>query len=314
MIKLTKSITLLAFVVGFAACNSTTEKKTSSGLSYTVLEKGEGEIPDSSYILLNMKFADANDSVWMSTTENEMPTPTMKVDSLWKNSKGINEIFNMLDKGDSVTFDVSAVDLFSNTFRRPLPPNVDSTEVFTFHVGVEEVLDEEGFRSWQQKIMAQQQAKAAKEAEAQLENDIETIDNYLAENNIEAQKAESGLRYVITEEGNGEQAEAGDKVTVNYIGKVLNGGYFDSSMKDKAQEFGFYNEQREPYEPFSVTLGQGSVIRGWDEGLTYLSEGAKATLYIPSTMAYGPRARGPVIGENSILVFDIELLEVEKGE
>jgi FKBP-type peptidyl-prolyl cis-trans isomerase len=61
-------------------------------------------------------------------------------------------------------------------------------------------------------------------------------------------------------------------------------------------------------------VGVGQVIQGWDEGLTLLNEGAKATLYIPSPLAYGERKRSEVIVENSILVFDVELLEIIKEE
>jgi len=314
MIKLTKSITLLAVIVGFASCNSGTEKTTPSGISYTVLRAGEGEVADSSYMLLNLSFKDTKDSVWMSTAENGMPTPVLKNDSAWSEGGGVNQVFNALANGDSVTFNVSAHQLFVNTFKRPMPPGVDSAAVFTFNVGVEDVMDKAGFTAWQQEMMAKQQQKAAKEAEEQLQNDIETIDTYLAENNIEAEKAESGLRYVITEPGTGEKAEVGDTVKVNYVGKVLNGDYFDTSIKAKAEEVGIYKEQREPYEPFELPLGAGRVIRGWDEGLTYLTEGAKATLYIPSPLAYGPRARSAEIGPNSILVFDVELVSVEKSE
>lgn len=316
MIKTNKLIVMLALIVGLNACNQSNERQTPSGLSYTLVEEGQGEVPkDGEYMVLNMIYKDSGDSVWIDTSERGFPMVIMKQDSLWKSSEGsIEQVFIDLKEGDSVQFEIATVDLFKNTWKAPIPAGVDSTGNFEFIIGVDQVLTEEGFRAWQQEMMAKQQKLQEEKAAVQLEEDIATIDAYLEENNIEAQTTESGIRYVITEAGNGEKAEAGDKVKVNYAGYVLNGEYFDTSIKEIAEEKGIYSPQREPYEPFTVTLGTGSVIKGWDEGLTYLTEGAEATLYVPSPLAYGPRARSATIGPNAILVFDVELVDVEKGE
>jgi peptidylprolyl isomerase len=107
---------------------------------------------------------------------------------------------------------------------------------------------------------------------------------------------ESGLRYVITKMGQGEKPEKGAKVKVHYTGKLTNDTVFDSSYKRN--------------QPFSFVLGKGRVIAGWDEGVALLNEGTKATLIIPSDLAYGSRDK-PNIPANSTLIFDIELLEVK---
>lgn len=315
MIKLIKSIVLLAFVVGFTACNTTTEKKTPSGLTYTVVNSGEGEpAADGQYLIMNMIYKDGGDSVWIDTEERGYPMVIQKQDSVWLSSQGsIEQVFIDFKEGDSVQFTVNADDLFKNTWKAELPEGVNAEDQFEFIIGVEKVLDEAGLRAWQQEMMAKQQKVQAEKAAEQLKEDVATIDQYLEENDIEAQETPSGLRYVIKEEGNGENAETGDMVEVSYAGYVLNGEYFDTSYEDIAREKGLYNEQRE-YKPYGFKLGAGTVIKGWDEGLTYLSEGGKATLYVPSPLAYGPRARSAEIGPNSILVFDVELVGVEKGE
>ena len=81
------------------------------------------------------------------------------------------------------------------------------------------------------------------------------------------------------------------------------------AWKTVAKEQGIYQEGR-PYQPFTFPIGQGRVIKGWDEGIGLLNVGTKATLYIPSTLGYGSRSAGAVIKPNSILVFDVELLEI----
>ncbi len=107
---------------------------------------------------------------------------------------------------------------------------------------------------------------------------------------------ESGLKYVITEKGTGEQPQNGDKVVVHYTGKLTNDSVFDSSVNRG--------------QPFSFKLGVGQVIKGWDEGIALLNVGDKATFTIPSDLAYGEKGAGGVIGPNETLIFDVELLDI----
>ena len=132
---------------------------------------------------------------------------------------------------------------------------------------------------------------------AQLEADILLIDAYLEENNIDAKKSSSGLRYVIHDVGLGTIPQKGNTIIVHYEGNLLDGTKFDSSY-DRG-------------EPFEYIHGYGNVIRGWEEGITYVGERGKITLYIPSVLAYGTSSPGDIIEPNSNLIFDIELLSVQ---
>jgi len=107
----------------------------------------------------------------------------------------------------------------------------------------------------------------------------------------------SGLTYEITHKGDGARAKSGDMVAVHYTGKLSNGNVFDSSV-DRG-------------EPIAFKLGQGQVIPGWDEGISLLDVGDKATLTIPSELAYGEQGAGGVIGPNETLTFDVELVEIK---
>jgi peptidylprolyl isomerase len=131
---------------------------------------------------------------------------------------------------------------------------------------------------------------------AQLEEDIAIIDKYLEENNITAVKSNTGLRYVIHDQGLGSTPQNGNIIKVHYVGTLLDGTQFDSSY-DRG-------------EPFQYTYGAGQVIRGWDDGLKYIAETGKITLYIPSVLAYGVTGKGD-IGPNENLIFDIDLLSVQ---
>ncbi|MCB0698867.1 MAG: FKBP-type peptidyl-prolyl cis-trans isomerase [Chitinophagales bacterium] len=153
------------------------------------------------------------------------------------------------------------------------------------------------------KTQEHKQQEEAAAAEKQVVIDDDMIKTYMKDNKITgAQKTASGLYYTIDRQGKGAKPEVGDQVTVNYTGKLLNGEVFDSNV-DPA-----FNH----VQPFQFFLGKGMVIKGWDEGVALLDQGTKATLYIPSGMAYGKSSPSPKIPANSVMIFDVELLEITK--
>ncbi len=142
------------------------------------------------------------------------------------------------------------------------------------------------------------QGKAAQ----QKATDDKLLAEYFAKYNITPSKTRSGLYYVIGQKGEGNTAMRGQTVSVNYTGKTLDGKVFDSNLDPEFRHV----------EPLVFEVGMGRVIKGWDEGLMLLNAGSKATLYIPSGLAYGERAMADKIAPNSILVFDVQLLSIEK--
>ena len=137
-------------------------------------------------------------------------------------------------------------------------------------------------------------------AQDQKTKDDEILKEYFKKNKIKALKTASGLYYVITKKGTGENAKKGQNVSMNYYGKFLDGKKFDGNVDEN------FKSTRAPLQ---FTLGIGQVIPGWDEGIQLLNPGTRATLYIPSGIGYGPSGRGP-IPANTIMVFDVELLSV----
>lgn len=123
-----------------------------------------------------------------------------------------------------------------------------------------------------------------------------SLEEYLKVNNITVEPQASGLYYVEKQVGRGDMPDTDDEVSVHYTGKLLDGTVFDSSVKRG--------------QPFAFTLGIGEVIKGWDEGISLMKEGGKATLIIPSKLGYGTQAVGGVIPANSTLIFDVELLKI----
>ena len=106
----------------------------------------------------------------------------------------------------------------------------------------------------------------------------------------------SGLQYEVVTAGNGAKPSAEDVVRVHYVGTLLDGSKFDSSI-----------DRGEPAE-----FGVGQVIAGWTEALQLMSVGSKYKLYIPSAIAYGAQGAGQAIPPNAALVFEVELLDIVK--
>ena len=121
---------------------------------------------------------------------------------------------------------------------------------------------------------------------------------FLEENGkrVEVKTTASGLQYEVIKEGDGEQPTAQDQVEVHYTGTLIDGTVFDSSV-----------ERGVP-----ATFGVTQVIPGWVEALQLMKAGSKWRLFIPSQLAYGPQGAGGMIGPNSTLIFDVELLKVIK--
>jgi FKBP-type peptidyl-prolyl cis-trans isomerase FklB len=147
---------------------------------------------------------------------------------------------------------------------------------------------------FQQEMMAKTQAKEKVDAE----KNLKAGEAFLAENAKKngVKTTASGLQYKILKEGDGPMPKATDTVKVNYKGTLIDGTVFDSSY-----------DRGEP-----VTFPVNGVIPGWTEALQMMKVGSKWQLFIPANLAYGERSPGPKIGPNSTLIFEVELLDIEK--
>ncbi len=128
--------------------------------------------------------------------------------------------------------------------------------------------------------------------------DDTTEENTMAEENAASNvvTTESGLQYEVIAEGNGATPQPGNRVFVHYVGTLEDGTKFDSS--------------RDRGRPFDFTIGQGQVIKGWDEGVGMMQVGDRRKLIIPPELGYGARGAGGVIPPNATLIFDVELLRI----
>jgi FKBP-type peptidyl-prolyl cis-trans isomerase FklB len=148
--------------------------------------------------------------------------------------------------------------------------------------------------AFQQEVMTKMQAKEKVEGE----QNLKAGEAFLAENAKKegVKTTASGLQYKILKEGDGPTPKATDTVKVNYKGTLIDGTVFDSSY-----------DRGEP-----ATFPVNEVIPGWTEALQMMKVGSKWQLFVPAKLAYGEHSPSPKIGPNSTLIFDVELLGIEK--
>ena len=202
---------------------------------------------------------------------------------------GFEEGISKMLKGGKATFIVPSKIAFGEAGRGAMVPPY-STVIYDV-----EVIDIQS-KADHDKALAEKKKTDAAKLETNKKQEGELMKKYLTEHKITAKPSASGLIYVEKVKGTGAKAAAGKKVKVHYTGTLLDGTKFDSS--------------RDRNEPFEFELGKGQVIKGWDEGIAMMNVGGKATLVIPSSIAYGERDMGK-IPAYSTLVFDVELLDVK---
>ncbi|MEO8146605.1 MAG: FKBP-type peptidyl-prolyl cis-trans isomerase [Bacteroidia bacterium] len=282
-----KSFIYLGVVVAaiFMASCKKGFQKTEGGLEYKIYTGNSGPKPKEGDIMrcdiIYKKVKNDSDSVFFSSVTRD----TGAVVKLSKPTcKGcIEEGMMLLSAGDSATFIASADSFFTKTLNgQELPPFFKKGDKIKFEVKMHSIMSEA-----QRETMLKGGEK-------------KKLDEYIAKNNITIPPTENGLYYIETAAGTGVSPMDGDSVKANYEGKFLDGKVFDASARGGG--------------PITFILGQMQVIPGWEQAFKMMKEGGKATLIIPSSLAYGAQGYPPVIPPSSPLVFDVELVKVIKGK
>ncbi|MBB3969736.1 FKBP-type peptidyl-prolyl cis-trans isomerase [Mucilaginibacter phyllosphaerae] len=293
------SLTFCLFAVNANAQFTTTAK----GAQYQIISTNPGaKLKMNDIITFNATQSTDKDSVLFSTYSAGQPIKTQIRAS--NNIADLMDIFPLLSVNDSAIVKVPVDSVFKG-HETEMPPifKKGGSIVFKLKVLKVQTLDE---------AMAERNAalgKAKAEAGKLKLAETATMAAYLKKNNITATTTPSGLKYIVKSVGAKPKPLNGDTVYVNYTGQTLDGKMFDSSIEADAKAGGIFQAGR-PYEPIDFVLGSNRVIKGWEEGLSLLNEGSKARFIIPSDLAYGENASGPVIKPFSTLVFDVELVKV----
>jgi len=311
------SLALAAGILSLASCNKGGDfAKTKSGIEYKIF-KGEGKSfsprevsaeGDATYkdrvgkiLALDVEYRTAKDSILFNSRKQQMGVPMRIELQEVKVKGGLEEAIALLQPGDSGVFRFNVDTIFAKSFRQPVPPFMKKAgNTMTMMVKAQKVQTREDAMADQQKAVEEQQKQMEAHATEQIQKDDAILQDYVKKNNLNAQKDASGVYYVVTTPGTGPKPKVGQTVSVKYTGKLLDGKVFDSS--EKAPNNG---------KPIDFAIGVGQVIPGWDKAIPLLNKGSKATLLIPSPLAYGQRGAGTDIPADAPLRFDVELVDVK---
>jgi FKBP-type peptidyl-prolyl cis-trans isomerase len=265
------------------------------GVDYKIIKHGTGKRAENGeYVYMNIKMR-ADTQLIQSTWANGAPAPIPCNKAVGKGD--FTSVIPYLSMGDSAVARISMDTIMAANPGQKFPPTFQKGKKIYFEVCVVGIKSGDEFK----KEMDAKNKEAQDGMKKQAETDDKLIQDYLKSNSIKAEKTATGLYYAIKKDGEGATVAKGQKVSVNYTGKLLSGKMFDSNV----------DPSKGHVQPFEFGVGAGQVIPGWDEGLQLLKKGSQATLFIPSPLGYGPRSAGPDITPNSVLVFDIEVLDIK---
>jgi FKBP-type peptidyl-prolyl cis-trans isomerase len=282
-------------IQAYLAKNQVSVAPTASGIFIITKNAGDGRnIQKDDFVKINLTVLSVDDKKIFSTLDKNKPI-TFECGKPF-DTKGFDEAILTMKKGSKATVLVPSAMGFGERGKKDMN-GADIITPFSPVVYEIEVLDVKT-KAENDKAVKEEAATAKKAADVAMANEPALIQQYVKDNKIAAKPNASGLYYIEKVKGKGAKATAGKKVKVHYTGKMLNGKVFDSSLT------------RKPVTPYEFTLGNGEVIPGWDEGIAMMNSGGKATLIIPSKLAYGEHGQGNDIPPFSPLVFDVELISV----
>lgn len=288
-------------VTGLAACNNF--EKGEGDMLYKIHTDKSGEtIKEGDFVAFKAIEKTESDSIIYSSYDYDRPSLLVKEKSVFKGD--LFAALSLLSEGDSATFKIN-IDSMVQKMGRPQPS--DTTKKYlVYTIKIDKVipkgkLTDSLFRGKIDEFLKAEMETAKKGESAK-------VKSYVSSKGLKPTVSPSGLSYVISTQGSGAKPNPGDTVLVNYTGSFLSGKIFDTSLADVAKKAGTFNIQR-PYEPLKMPVGMNSSIPGFEEGLMLLNKGSKATLILPSNLAYGEQGNQG-IPPFTPLVFEVEMVNI----
>jgi len=265
-------------------------KTTESGLRYIKYTDHSGRKPhEGDYVTLNMIYKLENDSVLFDSRNAQVPMRYQLRKPPFKGA--VEEGIMLLSESDSASFFVSADSLFEKVFHKPMPDYIRQGSRLTFEIHLLKIQN-----------AAEVETQIHKSIQERFIAEKKMLENYISENKIMQKPEKSGLYVIIISKTKGKIPKPGNKITVHYTGKFLTGEIFDEDD---------YNH------PYTFELGKEKVLEGWEEAFTALREGEKATLIIPSELAYGENGKRSsvsgiyIVPPYTPLVYEVEVISVQ---
>lgn len=274
------------FILNLACENNKKFNSSEAGFQYRYIEKSSAEdsVQASDIVGISLKYFFRDSLLFKASNETEefifqLPEKRYEADSfekaLWR-----------MQPGDSMHFLINAENFYQDTRKESVPPGIPPDADLKFHIKMLRILKDEEIREQSEKTERRMKAR-----------EHLLIQNYLDRENIVFRKHESGIYTARLRDGNGPEAKTGDRLSVHYEGRMINGRLFHSTL--------------ESGEPFEFILGDSVVIEAWEKALPGTRRGEKIRLIAPYSLAYGPEGLNKYIPEYATLIFDIKILEIK---
>jgi FKBP-type peptidyl-prolyl cis-trans isomerase FkpA len=280
---------VLIFLLLFSCMKDVKYKVTASGLKYFFTSEHNGTKPhEGDYVTLNMIYKLEPDSLLFDSRHERMPFRFQLRKPPFAGA--VEEGIMLMSTGDTATFFVSADSMFAGVFNEPMPAEIKKGSKLIFEIHLLKIqsaieAEEEIRKGLEDRFIAEKQA----------------LDKYIEENKITAKPTANGLYVIVTEKKKGKLPQKGNKITVQYTGKFLNGEIFDALL---------------PKHPMTYIFGEGKMLDGWEEAFAQLHEGEKATLIIPSELAYGEKGKRNaasgvyIVPPYTALIYEVEIISI----
>ncbi len=288
------------------SCSQQDFKKGDDGLEYKIIsdEKGKKVNPGEFMELEVTQYRNrgGKDSVLQDTRKSQPYFEALDSASM---PPSYFKILSQVHAGDSLVIRILTDSAFKKNMDQ-MPPIFKKGDYLLTTIKIKNIFKtKEDSDKGRAAAMAAAEVRSAEHQKVQYKKDDEVIQAYLKKNNINAVKGTEGTYVQILTPGTGNNIDTSVVAKVFYTGKTLAGVTFDSNVDSS------FNHM----DPFMVNMTNdpslgSNVITGWKDGLKLLNKGAKAKMYIPSTLAYGEQGAGEKIAPNSILVFDIEVADI----
>ncbi len=284
-------ISCVALIILFIACDQAPPYVVmESGLRYRLVDdKGSDKPRMGDVIVMDMAHYLGDSVIYQTEESGFIINPNIGA------PPEIRDLLNLAGEGDSLQIQMT-LGKYASFTGLPISPLMDTTQLVTWNIRVKAIENESTLLERNKK--------------AQAKTDKELIEAFVVNNNLEAQTTDEGLYYVVLQQGNGVSPKSGDEVFLEYSMSLLDGTLIDTSSEALARESDMFNPNR-VYGARSFILGDKEILEGWTIGMPKFSKGAKGKLLIPSALAYGPSGYGSQIGPNTVIVFELELVDIK---
>lgn len=270
-----------------AGCQQTSFRKTPGGMPYHLYPGTGGKpIAKGNFIRISI-IQKVNDSVYYNS-EGKLPVYRRVNETPFPYD--VSELYTQLKTGDSLVT-VQMMDTFIKRNPEAIPPQFKKGDRITTYIKILDVFENDS-------AARVYDEKARNEF---MQKEVEEVAKYIADKKISAQKTPSGAFVEIIKPGTGNLIDSGNYISVMYRGTSFSGKVFDTNMDSS-----FHHT-----EPLSFVVGAGQMVRGFDEGMKFLRNGAEGRLYIPSMLGYGGNPQTPDIKPFEHIMFDIKVIDVK---